>query len=310
MNGGQLLAINFASLPEPALLQRATDLSRALGQELNVCCLIDDASVPTVLPGRRARLRRLRKKRIARCRGALDNVVRQARAQGVVAHTEVRSVTSLEGAALELTRKLAPSFVLICRSRHTRLEEATLSGSDFAVIRGCPVPVWVVNPERRSGNKIVGAIERADSTGEGTSLDENILEKASHLARKLGKEPHVLHTFGQAGLPQSLELPMRDPEDDMGASRYDRRMRRIFDFGNAHGLPPERVHIHEGKLVDTLEEMSGTMNADLIIIGARRRSRLNRLFSGSAAERVVQRVETDVLVVKGDGARHQPGLFL
>ncbi len=54
-----------------------------------------------------------------------------------------------------------------------------------------------------------------------------------------------------------------DLEDDMGASRYDRRMRWILAFGKAHGLPRERTHIQEGKLVDALEEMSSTMNADL-----------------------------------------------
>ena len=302
MKRGQLLAINIASLPQPDLMRRARDVAIALRQELYLSCLLDDAELPPALPGRRERVNKVRKKLLTRCSNALDKVLEEASAAGVGAHGEVKAANSVKDAALELVQRLSPSFVLICRKPHSRLQEATLSGNDFEIIRTCPVPVWVVNPENRSGDKIVGAIDRRGTGGgNGSNLDDEILEKASHLARKLGKEHHALHTFGQAGLPQALEPAAPDPDDDMGASRYDRRMRRIFEFGQAHGVPRNRIHVHEGKLINALEEMSEPMNADLIILGERHRGRLSRLFSGSAAERVIQRVKSDVLILNDRG---------
>ena len=304
MRNGHLLVIDFGFIPQPSLVRRARELADALQQELFICCMFDEAGLPPALPGRRERVQRLRQKLIKRCRKSLQKLLKDLNADGVTADGEVQPTQSPSEDALELVRRLSPSLVLICRKTHSRLEEATLSGHDFAIIRSCPAPVWVVNPEHRDGDKIVGAIEQPRQNGNGAdSLDARILDQASHLARKLGKEPHALHTFGQAGLPQPVEPAAADPEDDMGASHYDRRMRRVFDIGEQHGLPRERIHIHEGKLVETLEEMSEPMNADLIVLGARRRGRFSRLFSGSAAERVVQRVKADVLILKSGGPR-------
>jgi universal stress protein E len=304
MENGHILVIDIGSLPRRKLIWRAREVANALQQELYICCLFDEAELPPALPGRRERVRRVRQKVIARCRKSLQKLMKELEAAGVPAKGEVRASQSVAEDALQIVQKISPSLVLIRRKSHSRFEEMTLTGHDFAIIRSCPAPVWVVNPEHQSGDKIVGAIEQPRADGNAAdSLDARILDHAAELARKLGKEPHALHTFGEAGLPQAVEPAAPDPEDDMGTSRYDRRMGRVFNMGEAHGLPRERIHIHEGKLVETLEEMSGPMNADLIVLGARRRGRLSRMFSGSVAERVVQRVTADVLILKNGGPR-------
>jgi universal stress protein E len=304
MKKGHILVIDVGSVPRRKLISRAREVAAALQQELYICCMFDEAELPPGLPGQRERVRQVREKLIARCRRSLEKLLKELEAAGVAAEGEVRASQSVAEDALEIVQKISPSLVLIRRKSHSRFEEMTLTGHDFAIIRSCPAPVWVVNPEHQSGDKIVGAIEQTRADGNAAdSLDARILEHAAKLARKLGKESHALHTFGEAGLPQAVEPAAPDPEDDMGTSRYDRRMAEVFDMGEAHGLPRERIHIHEGKLVETLEEMSEPMNADLIVLGARRRGRLSRMFSGSAAERVVQRVRADVLILKNGGPR-------
>jgi universal stress protein E len=304
MKNGHLLVIDFGSIPHPNLVRRAREVAGALQQELYICCMFDEAELPPALPGRRERVRRVRQRLIERCRRSLQKLLDELRAAGVPAEGEVRVSSSVEEDALEVVHSMSPSLVLIRRKSHSRFEEMTLTGHDFSIIRSCPAPVWVVNPEHKSGDKIVGAIEQPPADGGAAdSLDARILDHAAKLARKLGKEPHALHTFGEAGLPQEVEFAAPDPDDDMGTSRYDRRMGRVFNMGEAHGLPRECIHIHEGKLVETLEEMSEPMNADLIVLGARRRGRFSRMFSGSAAERVVQRVRADVLILKSGGPR-------
>jgi universal stress protein E len=312
MKSGKLLVIDFGRVPQPGLAGRAREVATALRQEVFICCMFDDAELPPALPGRRKRIRRVRRKLIERGRKSLRKLLKELNDAGVTADSEVQASQSVAEDALEVVQRMSPALVLIRGECHSRFEEMTLSGHDFAIMRACPAPVWVVNPQHRSGDKIVGAIvgahERQQDDGNAVeSLDARILDHAAQLARKLGKEPHALHTFGEAGLPQEVEPAAADPDDDMGTSRYDRRMGRVFDMGEKHGLPRERIHIHEGKLVQTLEEMSEPMNADLIVLGARRRGRLSRMFAGSAAERVVQRVTADVLILKGGGPRAAEG---
>ena len=300
MRNEQILVINTASVPDPELMRRAREVAKALDHDLSIWCLLDDTGLPPALPADRDRVGRVRRKLLWRCRHALEKVLEETEAAGVTAHGDVRTSESVADAALELVAREPPAFVMISRRPHTRFQEATLAGDDFAIIRSCPVPVWVVNPGHAEGDKIVGAVDGFGGTNGSAELDERILDHASQLARKLGKESHALHTFGQAGLSQPLPTTAAgNPADDMGTSRYDRRMHRAFDFGEAHGVPRERVHIHEGKLVNALEELSEPMNADLIVLGARSRGRLRRVLSRSAAERVVQRVNADVLILKG-----------
>lgn len=312
MQSGQLLVMDFGSVLQPGLVRRAQEVAAALRRDVFICCMYDEAELPPALPGRRKRVRRVRRKLIERGRRSLQKLLQELNASGVRAQGEMRSSQSVAEDALGLIQRLSPSLVLIRRKSHSRFEQMTLTGHDFAIIRSCPAPVWVVNPRNGSGDKVVGAIvgtveQSPESSELADSLDARILRQASELAEKLGKEPHALHTFGDAGFPQEVEPAATGPEDDMGTSHYDRRLGQIFDMGEAHGMARERIHVHEGKLVKTLEEMSEPMNADLIVLGARRRGRLSRMFSRSAAERVVQRVRADVLILKCSGPRAAEG---
>jgi universal stress protein E len=288
MESGELLVINLATVPQPILMRRAGEIAGALRQDLFICCLLDDAELPQPLPGRRERVRSVRQRLVARCNTSLRKLLNEMREAGITADGEVQAIRSVTNSLLELVRERSPSCVLISRGRHSRIEEATLSGNDFSIIRSCPVPVWVVNTEHSPGDKIVGAIGQppvgeAGQNGGGVP-DSRVLNAASKLARRLGKEHHALHTFGEPRLlRQAIEAAAPDPDDDMGTSGYVRRMRRVFALGAEHGLPLERIHIHEGRLLETLEEMAGPMNADLIVMGARSHGRFARLFSGNAA---------------------------
>jgi universal stress protein E len=307
MKGGQLLVINFASLPEPELMRRARDVAKALEIEAFVCCILDDAELPPTLPGRRERVREVRSRLISRCKNSLGKVLDSARAAGVDMRGYVKTADSPRRAAMRLVRDRSPSLVMIHRRPHTRFEDATLSGDDYAIIRASPVPVWVVNCSLNGRDSIVGAVDRAEGDDAAATLNERVLGNVSKLAEKLGKESHVLHAFGEAGLSRRLEAPAEDVGDDMGESRYDRRIREILRFGKAHGLPAECLHIHEGKLVNALEEVSEPVKAGVIVLGTRGRGRLQRLLSDSAAERVVQRVASDVLILKSSRGSSSTG---
>lgn len=306
MKGGQLLVINFASLPEPELMRRARDVAKALEIEAFVCCVLDDAELPPMLPGRRQRVRDVRSRLISRCEASLGKVLDSARAAGTDMHGYVKTADSPRRAAMRLVRDRTPSLVMLSLRPHTRFEDATLTGDDYAIIRASPVPVWVVNCSLDGRDSIVGAVEGADGEDAAGTLNARVLANVSRLAEKLGKQSHALHAFGQAGLARRLE-PAADDGDGMGESRYDRRIREVLRFGKAYGLPEERLHIHEGKLVNALEEVSGPVKAGVIVLGTRVRGRLQRVLSDSVAERVVQRVPSDVLILKSSRKKGAAG---
>jgi universal stress protein E len=57
----------------------------------------------------------------------------------------------------------------------------------------------------------------------------------------------------------------------------------------------------EGRPEDKLPELAVEIGADLVVMGAVARNPLRRVFIGSTAERVLDRLETDILVIKPAG---------
>jgi universal stress protein E len=68
-----------------------------------------------------------------------------------------------------------------------------------------------------------------------------------------------------------------------------------------HSVPDARVHLEQGSAVDVLQIIARSLPADVLVMGAVSRSRLQDMFVGSTAERVLDRLPCDVLVVKQPG---------
>lgn len=302
MKQGTLMVIEFASVPQPALMQRARAVAAALQLGVYVGCLRDDSDLPPPLPGRRQHTEDLRARVRSRSRLALERRLDAMRADGIEAAGSVAMTDSVTKTVLQLVREQAPALVMIARKSHTGFEQATLGGEDFAILRECPVPVWVVHPSKHGGDKILGAVGKVARSSDGESLDDRILDETALLAEKLGKEGHAVHAFGEAGFVSPLEPAADDPMDDMGTSRNDARIEGVVAFAQAHGLAPEHAHIYEGKLERVLEEEAGPLNADLIVLGSNCDGRLKRLLSGSTTEKIIDQADTDVLVLKGETA--------
>jgi universal stress protein E len=60
----------------------------------------------------------------------------------------------------------------------------------------------------------------------------------------------------------------------------------------------ERVRLEQGSASEVLPRVAETLGAAVLVMGAVSRSRLQELFLGSTAERVLERAACDVLVVK------------
>jgi universal stress protein E len=64
------------------------------------------------------------------------------------------------------------------------------------------------------------------------------------------------------------------------------------------GFPPEQVHFREGHLIRMLPEAASELHADIVVMGAIARSRLQQAIVGNAAEYTLDRFPCDVLIVK------------
>jgi universal stress protein E len=79
-------------------------------------------------------------------------------------------------------------------------------------------------------------------------------------------------------------------------------VRREFDrLLQRSGIPPARRHLQLADVAGELQATATSIKAAIVVMGAVSRSGLSRLFIGSTAERALDRLTCDVLIIKSRG---------
>lgn len=69
-------------------------------------------------------------------------------------------------------------------------------------------------------------------------------------------------------------------------------------YAKKYNINDDHIHITEGDPDDVVEIMAKEIEADLVVIGSVAREGLSGVLLGNTAERIVDRVSCDVLVIK------------
>ncbi len=183
-----------------------------------------------------------------------------------------------------------------------------LANTDWELIRHCPCPVLVVKNARAWRKPaVIASIDPFHAHDKPASLDRRILEAGQYVARELKGGLHVFHAYmpmpviapGPAGQPLAVVVPLEMEQV------HSAQIEQVFDRVAARAeVPPRRRHLRMGSTADELDRVIRETRAGLIVLGAVSRSGLKRLFIGSTAETVLDRVDCDLLVVKPTGVQH------
>jgi len=176
--------------------------------------------------------------------------------------------------------KAGPDVLVAQSGRHGRIARWILSNTDWELIRSCPCPLWLV----RSGTlpkkpQLLVAVDPGHADARRSRLDSRLLVAAQALAGCFGGTMAIVH----ADHPDDSQI---DAVERL-ASRYE--------------VPAARRYVIPGSTTRVLPEVARSAKADILLLGAVSRSRLQQPFIGTTAERVIDRVECDLFVVKPVG---------
>lgn len=196
-------------------------------------------------------------------------------------------------------------LVVVESHRHTRLARIVLSNTDWQLIRVCPAPVLFVKiarPYERA--RIFAAIDPLHAYAKPAALDADILATAADIARSFNGRLHAVHIY-QLATPFTSGVLMEPVPLAVNVSeRQFERIRRAFmELVGPYELPERRRHLRPGNAADEIVALAERTEAGIVVMGAISRSGLKRLFVGNTAERVIDRLNCDVLVLKPAGFR-------
>ena len=290
-----LVAIKEPKSRRQPALARARQLAAASGATLH---LFHDLSQPVPVDGGlgtgetlREQTRRVREEAISR----LEDLATPLRDGGLrVSVAAAWDYPAAEVIVREARAREVDLVVATRRGHHTL--PAILGYTDWELLRSCPVPVLLVRPGRRHKREIVvAAVDPQHAFAKPAGLDRQILQLASEAATSLRAPFHALHA-----LAPWVPAHAGSRGDPAIAARRAARA-GILAEANAAGVPAPRVHIMPGSPDVVLPRAARHLRASLFVMGAMSRSGLRRLFVGNTAERVLDGLRCDVLVVHPAG---------
>ena len=174
-----------------------------------------------------------------------------------------------------------------------------LSNNDWRLISTCPASVLLVNTQASAGYRnAVAAVDPFHAHAKPAELDTEILDQAIAVKTLTGASLSVVHCF----VPLTSEIGAEHlPIDDAEAQLERFRRDKLAELAEAAGLESGVTKLVRGRPAETLLELAESGAADVIVMGALSRGRLRDLIIGSTAERILNQVHADILVVKPPG---------
>jgi universal stress protein E len=296
----RILVIVDPSLRRTPAVERALRLAKATGAALRLC-LFDHHAGITAVGVVSEEVMALAKAGFLREREEwLADEAALLRADGVQVETDVVWGTPIHEKVIGAVAEFRPDLVIKDVHAEPALKRLLYTPLDWQLMRLCPAPLLLVNAHAHPlPHRVIAAVDSGAEGEDAEALNDTVVNAALQLALQCNASLHLAHAFD--GLSTAA---MVDPQGDglLISEAYEAlqtmHTQRFDAFAQKHGVPPERKHFLEGPTADAIADFAGAAEADVVAIGTVFREGLERLILGSSAERILERLHCDVLVVK------------
>ena len=295
-----LVIIDPEHAQQPAL-QRAAWLARKTGAQLHLLLLDYHPNLEGgLLDG--SLLARARSALLEQRREALEASMAPLRESGLHVALDVRWGKRRHETILECITALQPDILLKSIHPGNALHRLLLSDSSWQLIRRCPIPLWLVHDGPWQGQTLCTALDPMHSADKPATLDHRLIHESLDLQAQLGLQAHYLHAM--APMPHSLlfDTEVAQQYDDyVTQSLLEHRQAFHALIDQYAAIAADRAHLLEGFAEEVIPSFVHKHNIDLLLMGAIARGQLDTLLIGHTAERVLERVACDLLVIKPNG---------
>lgn len=194
-------------------------------------------------------------------------------ASGVQVSTELEWGKDWYQAVVDASKRYEADLVLKSSYRHSSGKRIFNQTSDWTLIRECQCPVLLVKEGNQSEDwRVLSAVDitaRSESYGR---LNESVISLSKRLRDMRGAEVHFVNAFEDfKGVPNRQELI-----DSCGADS-------------------EKIHIKMGKPGKVIVDQARKLDVSLVVLGNSARSGLSAALMGNTVEKVLDKLECDVL---------------
>jgi len=306
MSDQRILVVVDPTAEEQPAVQRAARLAQAYGASLELFVCDYDQSLATLPRFDPKTAEAARRSVLDKHRAMLDALGAPLKAQGLSIQIDVRWARPLHRGIVDKVAETRPMLVVKDTHEHPVLRRTLLSNTDWNLIRACPAPLLLVKPRPLGATpRVLAAVDPVHEHDKPADLDRAILGFATELAHKLGGTLHVLHTFDTAPLyAAAADTPLSMtsvPPPELIADLETRHRQALDALLAEFKIDEKNVRFEEGAPHLAIAAVAEQEQADFVVMGAVSRSGIERIFVGSTAERALDRLPCDLVVVKRPG---------
>lgn len=216
------------------------------------------------------------KRAIEETRRWIERIAASSREKGIKITVEVDWDADWRERIGEVARECEADLIVKTVNRHSRVRRQLMRTSDWTLLRNASCPTLLVDPRRPPNPRtLLAAVKLRPGDDTHTVLNEKVIGMAHRIADILDAELHAVTVY-------------------KGQDVYFDRQK----FADSCGLPRNRVHSTDGTPHHGIAEVAEQVQADVLIVGCAANQAPERgVIIGDTAQRVIDEVDTDVIVV-------------
>jgi universal stress protein E len=301
----QILCVIDPTTEDQPALQRAAWLGKLVGAELElfVCYYNEYLSGDRLFDS--PSLEKARAEVIAGHENHLDKMAEPLREAGLVVRTKTIWDHPLYEGIVRRAHTINADIVFKDTHHHSAVSRVLLTNTDWNLIRTCPAPLWLAKRKDLQANPVfLAAIDPLNEHDKPAALDDEILVLSKSLAATTDAELHAFHSYDPriavATATANAYIPVSLPFDEIEEQMREQHEKRFNEVVEFHGIGEDKAHLIAGLTHEELPQLATDLDATVVVMGAVARNRWKRLFIGATAERTLDHLPCDLLIVKPD----------
>jgi len=285
---GEILVVLVRSATSSPALEKAARLAERSGLGLRLFCCDSDPRLVARLFLRPESLSAARADFLRGCRKWLAGQAEPLLRRGLKVDIEAAWDAPLHAGIMREVALSRPLLVVKDMQWHAPLGRGLLTGTDWHLLRTCPVPLLLAKPRAwAEAPRVAAAVDPGHPADPESRLDHRIVRETGRLAAWLQAELRIVHACLSPG--PSLELGEHGLRDAAAAA--------VGTVCEQHQVDRDCITLLEGAAVDVIPGFCEEQAVDVLGVGAASRSRMYEAVIGSTAEMLVDRIPSDLLVI-------------
>jgi universal stress protein E len=275
-----LVAVRDLRARRNVAIERAATLAAGSGARLE---LFHDLATPVYVDtvvGTGKSLQTITKDARAQALRQLERLAEPLRARGLKVGTAAVWDYPPYEAVIRRAMAIGADLIVAHKHGHHRMP-ALLGHTDWALLRASPIPVLLIKSARaRPRAAVIAAIDPSHTDAKPANLDRHILETAAAVSAALRAPLHAVHVTAPWARTPAHRRALQS------------------EVARTADIKPARTHLLEGIPDVLLPITARRLRAGVVVMGDMSRRGLKRWFVGNTAERLIDDLACDLLIVK------------